>query len=233
MDPMLSLMLFSSPLVQAFCDHPNGLCGQHEPAQVIDQISSVEERLNLLAFGIAADAAQANSERWSALAEVHDHWLFNPSQAAYKTSPQIQEGLQQVGLKVPKHIARVWWQISRGVQGRTKGSWLALFEANQMDALEMQKYLRDSATTFPVLSGPVLSVRWLDLAHREGGVELKNWESLRAPLTNEFREEAKLFGITDEEIHPAFISALQVWKQACQKGKDISCGLTWCPKSPN
>lgn len=224
-------MLFSSPLVQAFCDHPNGLCGQHEPAQVIDQISSVEERLNLLVFGIVVDAAQANSERWSALAKVHDHWLFNPSQAAYKTSPQIQEGLQQVGLKVPKHIARVWWQISRGVQGRANGSWLALFDANQKDALQMQGYLRNSATTFPILSGPVLSVRWLDLVHRAGGVKLKNWESLRAPLTNEFREEAKLFGITDEEVHPAFISVLQVWKQACQKGKDISCGLARCPRT--
>jgi hypothetical protein len=191
----------------------------------------VEQRLSLLAFGIAADTPQVSRERWSALAEVHDHWLFDPSQAAYKTSPQIQEGLQQLHIKVPKHIARVWWQISRGVQGRTKGSWLALFEANQWNALQMQNYLQKSRATFPVLSGPVLSPRWLDLAHRVGGVELEGWESLRVPLTSELRTEARLFGIEGEEAHPVFVSALQAWKQSCQKRKGISCGLTHCPRS--
>lgn len=223
-------MPFSSPLIQTFCDHSDGLCGQHEPALVVGQLSSIEERLSLLAFGVAADAGQSDSARWSGLAKVHDHWLFDPSQAAYKTSPQIQEGLQQLGIKVPKHIARVWWQISRGVQGRAKGSWLALFDANQKDALHMQNYLRDSATTFPVLSGPVLSARWLDLVHRAGGVKLASWESLRAPLTDEFKTEARLFGVIEEEIHPAFISAIQVWKRACQR-KAVPCGLTSCPNT--
>ena len=223
-------MSLSSPLVQAFCDHPDGLCGQHEPALIITQIPSIEERLSLLAFGIAADAGQSDSARWSALAQVHDHWLFNPSQAAYKTSPQIQEGFQQLGIKAPKHLARVWWQISRGVQGRAKGSWLALFDANQKDALHMQNYLRDSATTFPVLSGPVLSARWLDLVHRAGGVKLASWESLRMSLPKEFKAEALIFGVAEDEVHPAFISATQVWKQSCQR-KAIPCGLTSCPNT--
>lgn len=224
-------MTLSSSLVQAFCDHPAGLCGQHEPARIVNQIPAIETRLSLLAFGIVLDAAQANADRWSALAHVHEHWLFDPSQVAYKTSPQIQEGLQSLRLKIPKHIARVWWQISRGVQGRTKGSWLALFESNQKDALQLQNYLHDSQTTFPVLSGPVLSVRWLDLVHRVGGVELAGWESLRVPLTKELETEARFFGVSEKEVHPVFVCALQVWKQACQKGKDIACGLTDCPRN--
>lgn len=223
-------MSLSSPLVQTFCDHSDGLCGQHEPALIVRQISSVEERLNLLAFGIAADAAQTTSEGWSILADIHDHWIFSPAQAAYKTSPQIQEAIQQLGLKVPKHIARVWWQISRGVQGRAKGLWLSLFDANQKDALHMQNYLRDNATTFPVLSGPVLSARWLDLVHRAGSVELTGWESLRVPVTKEFHTEARLFGATEEEVHPVFINAMQAWKRACQR-KAVPCGLTRCPNA--
>lgn len=224
-------MSLSSPLIQAYCDYPDGLCGQREPARVISQIASVEERLSLLAFCVVADAGQSDSDRWSSLATVHDYWLFNPPQAAYKTSPQIQEALQQLQLKVPKHIARVWWQISRGVQGRTKGSWLALLEANQMDALQLQNYLQKSKATFPVLSGPTLSIHWLDLVQRVGGMALTGWESLRVPLTNEYATEARLFEVADGEVHPVVVSALRVWKQACQKGKGVPCGLANCPRS--
>ncbi len=94
----------------------------------------------------------------------------------------------------------------------------------------MQNYLRDSATTFPVLSGPVLSARWLDLVHRAGGVKLASWESLRMSLPKEFKAEALLFGVGEDEVHPAFISATQVWKQSCQR-KAIPCGLTSCPNT--
>lgn len=221
-------MTLSSPLVQAFCDHSSGLCEQKEPAQIINQIPNVEERLRLLAFGIVTDAAQADT--WSALTEAHDHWLFDPSQAAYKTSPQIREGLGQLRFKVPSHIARVWWQICRGVQGRAKGSWLALFEANHKDAAQLLGYLQGSRATFPVLSGPVLSVRWLDLVHRVGAVKLTGWDSLRVALPSELETQARLFGITGNEVHPVFLRALQVWKQVCQKGHGIPCGLTGCPR---
>ncbi len=224
-------MSLTSPLIQAYCDHPDGLCGQREPAEILNQIRSVEERLSILAFGVVADAGQSNFDRWGQFAAVHDHWLFNPSQAAYKTSTQIQDALQQLSLKVPKHIARVWWQISRGVQGRTKGSWPALIEANQKDALQLLTYLQKSKATFPVLSGPTLSVHWLDLVQRVGGVTLTGWESLRVPLTHEYDTEAHLFGITSEEVHPVVISALRVWKQACQKGHGIPCGLAGCPRT--
>lgn len=94
----------------------------------------------------------------------------------------------------------------------------------------MQNYLRDNATTFPVLSGPVLSARWLDLVHRAGSVELTGWESLRVPVTKEFHTEARLFGATEEEVHPVFINAMQAWKRACQR-KAVPCGLTRCPNA--
>ncbi|MBI5965454.1 MAG: hypothetical protein HY863_18410 [Chloroflexi bacterium] len=222
-------MTLSSPLVQAFNDHPSGLCRQREPARVIGNLEDIEQRLNLLAFGVVVDTKHINVERWSALAEAHDHWLFQPSQAAYKTSPQVLAGMQQLHLVAPQYIARVWWQICRGVQGRTKGSWRDLFRGNDDDAQLLQKYLHKNQTTFPVLSGPVISARWLDLVHRVGGVLLKNWETLSVPLPEKQRKAARLFGVVTDEVHPIFSSALNVWENSCQKLPAESCGLAKCP----
>lgn len=229
----MNTMTLSSPLVQTFLHHPKGLCGQHEPASVISRLEDIEQRLNLLAFGVVLDANPIHAERWSALMEAHDHWLFNPSQAAYKTSPQIMEGIQQLHLSAPKHIARVWWQISRGVQGRTKGSWRDLLRGNSDDCQLMQKYLHKNQTTFPVLSGPVISARWLDLVHRLGGVPLKNWETLSVPLPENQRKAARLFGVATDEVHPALSCALHVWGNSCQKLPAESCGLAECPQGPD
>ncbi len=222
-------MTLSSPLVQAFSDHPLGLCGQREPARVISHLKDIEQRLNLLTFGVVVDTKHINAERWSALAEAHDHWLFQASQSAYKTSPQVLEGIQQLHIAAPRYIARVWWQICRGVQGRTKGSWRDLLRGNDDDAQLLQKYLRENQTTFPVLSGPVISARWLDLIHRVGGVPLKNWETLSVPLAKNQRKTAQLFGVATDEVHPVFSSALNVWKSSCQKLPAGPCGLAECP----
>lgn len=224
-------MSLSSPLVQAFNDHPLGLCGQREPALVIGQLEEVEQRLNLLAFGVVVDTKPISSERWSALAEVHHHWLFQPSHVAYKTSPQVLAGMQQLHLGAPQYIARVWWQICRGVQGRTKGSWRDLLIGNDDNAQLMQKYLHKNQTTFPVLSGPVISARWLNLVQRVCGVPLKKWETLRVPLPEKQRKTARLFGVTTDEVHPMFYSALNVWGSSCQKLPAGSCGLVECPHS--
>ncbi len=222
-------MILSSPLVQAFRDHPLGLCGQREPARMIRRLEDIEQRLNLLAFGVVMDAKPINAERWSALMGAHDHWLFAPSQAAYKTSPQILEAMQQIRLGAPRHIARVWWQISRGVQGRTKGSWRDLLRGNDDDSHLLQKYLHKNQTTFPVLSGPVISARWLDLVHRVGGVPLKNWETLIVPLPKNQGKTARLFDVAMNDVHPFVASALNVWESSCRGLPAESCGLTDCP----
>lgn len=222
-------MTLSSPLIQAFSNHPSGLCGQREPARVISHLEDIEQRLNLLAFGAVMDTKPLSAERWSALVEGHDHWLFQPSQSAYKSSHQVLAGIQQLRLATPQYIGRVWWQICRGVQGRTKGSWRDLFRGNDDDAQMVQKYLRNNQTTFPVLSGPVISARWLDLVHRVGGVPLKSWETLSVPLSKKQGKTARLFGVVADEVHPLFFSALNVWMGSCHKLPAGHCGLAECP----
>jgi hypothetical protein len=191
-------------------------------------VDDIDKRLGILAFGIVADPNPLSRERWEQLVQIQDLWIFDASQTSKMSSQQVQTALQQARVRVPKYIARVWWQISRGVQGRVKGSWRELLRVNQDDAQTLQTYLAQSPTTFPVLSGPVLSSRWLDLVQRMGGVPLRGWESLRVPLPDELEGEARLFGVTNA-VHPAFASALRVWKQACQKGQRVPCGLTDCP----
>ena len=113
-------MALSSPLVQAFSGHPLGLCGRHEAARSASSIDDIEQRLNVLAFGVVVDANFLSLERWSALAAIHNHWLMAPSQVAVQSSSQVWTGMQKMGVPGPQHIARVWWQICRGVQGRYK-----------------------------------------------------------------------------------------------------------------
>jgi hypothetical protein len=226
----MDTMTFSSSLVQSFLQHPLGLCGRHEPAQIVGKIKDIERRLSILTLGVVLDPNHLSQDRWSALADVHDHWLFIPSQAAHKTSPQILEGMQQLRLGAPQHLARVWWQICRGVQGRTKGSWRELLKLNEDNAQTLLGYLGNSKTTFPVLSGPVISVRWLDLIQRIGGVELQGWETLRVPLPGDQKKPAHLFGVDADDVHPAFASALKVWEGACQKLPGAACGLADCPR---
>ena len=145
-------------------------------------IDGIEQRLNVLALGVILDTNFLSAERWSALKANSEHWLFDPSKVAYQSSPQVWAAMQELKISGPQHIARVWWQICRGVQGRFKGSWRDLIEANADNALTLQAYLQDNHTTFPVLAGPVISARWLDLVHRMGGVALQDWETLVVKL---------------------------------------------------
>lgn len=223
-------MALSSPLVQAFSDHPLGLCGRHEAARSASSIDDIEQRLNVLAFGVVADANFLSLERWSALAAIHDHWLLVPSQVAVQSSSQVLTGLQEMGIPGPQYIARVWWQICRGVQGRYKGSWRDLIKANDDNALSLQSYLQKNQTTFPVLAGPVISARWLDLVHRIGGVTLQGWETLTVKLPSHQSKTARLFGIGTDEVHPLLSSALHAWPASCRKLSGESCGLDDCPE---
>lgn len=222
-------MTLSSPVVQAFSDHPSGLCGQHDPARAVETVTVLEQRISILTFGAVADTKHLNRERWSALATLHDHWLFNPAQAAYKSSQEILTAMQQQRIAAPQYIARVWWQICRGVQGRFKGSWRDLLKASADNARNLQGYLQQSQTTFPVLSGPVISARWLDLVHRIGGISLQGWEALRVTLPPEQLKTANMFGITTAEVHPLVSSALEAWSMACRSLSAESCGLADCP----
>jgi hypothetical protein len=131
-------MTLSSPLVRAFKDHPLGLCGQHDPAKSVSSVEALEQRLSILTFGVELDAKHLSQERWSALIAIHDHWLLNPSQVAYRTSAEVLTSMQETHVSGPPYIARVWWQICRGVQGRFKGSWRDLLQANDDNAHTLQ-----------------------------------------------------------------------------------------------
>lgn len=223
-------MILSSPLVQAFNNHPLGLCGRHEAARSVSSIDDVEQRLSVLTFGVVVDTNFLSLERWSALIAIHDHWLLDPSQVAYRSSPQVWTVMQEVGISGPRHIARVWWQICQGVQGRYKGSWRDLFKANDENAQTLQSYLPENRTTFPVLAGPVISARWLDLVHRIGGVTLQGWDALTVKLPSHQRMTARLFGIVVDEVHPLLSSALNAWPASCRKLSEEACGLAGCPE---
>jgi hypothetical protein len=227
------MSLLSSPLIQAFQEHPLGLCGIHDPAKIAGSIEAIEQRLSALILGVVLDTKHLNQERWSALMAIHDHWLLEPSQVAYRSSSEVSDGLHEMHISGPSHIARVWWQVCRGVQGRFKGSWRDLLKANDDNAQEVQSYLQNSKTSFPVLSGPVISVRWLDLVHRVGGVELKGWETLTVMLPQDQKKTARLFGILADEVHPLVSSALNAWPDSCQKLHEEFCGLASCPQRCN
>ncbi|MGB8983119.1 MAG: hypothetical protein WCC12_14685, partial [Anaerolineales bacterium] len=169
-------------------------------------------------------------ERWSTLTALHGGWLVDPSQVAYRTSQQVLDGMREAHISGPAHIARVWWQLCRGVQGRFKGSWRDLLKANNDNAHTLRGYLAKNKATFPVLAGPVISARWLDLIQRIGGVTLTGWEALTVPVPSGQRKSARLFGITGDVVHPLIANALTVWETSCRELSAESCGLVGCPK---
>ena len=226
-------MVASSGLAQTYNAHPLGLCGQHEPARIVGEVEDVERRLAILTLGVVLDINPLSQERWAGLLALAGLWLCDPSYVAYQSSQQVLAAMQDFHLRFPQHIPRVWWQICRGVQGRFKGSWKDLLEESHCDASAMQAYLRKSKTTFPVLAGPVISARWLDLVHRIGGVQLDGWENLSVPLSGQQEKTARLFGIEENVVHPLLFSALWVWPAACKKLPDGSCGLGECPGKKN
>jgi hypothetical protein len=222
-------MTLSSPLVQAFHEHPRGLCGQHEPARVVSTVEDLEKRLTILALGVVLDINTLSRERWSRLASLAGHWLLNPSHVAYQSSQEVGVTMQEMRILGGQHIPRVWWQICRGMQGRFKGSWRKLLDANEDSAQKLQSYLQQNRTTFPVLAGPVISARWLDLTHRIGGSSLHGWENLLIPLSKKQVKTAGLFGIRENVVHPLLFNALLVWTAACKKLPEEYCGLGVCP----
>jgi hypothetical protein len=222
-------MDLSSQLIEAFREHPLGLCGQHDPALAASSVENLEQRLGILALGSVLDINPLPKERLEKLVKLENHWLLDPGQVAYQSSQQVGNAMQQAQILGPGHIPRVWWQISRGVQGRFNGSWRQLIRASQDNAQELGNYLQKSRATFPVLAGPVISVRWLDLVHRIGGVTLEGWEELRVPLPTKLKKTAKAFDL-GEEVHPLLFSALHLWAAACQQLPEESCGFKNCPK---
>ncbi len=221
-------MLKSIPLYHAFFDDPKGLCGRRDDAIIIEKIASLETRLHLITLASVLDSAP-NPERWLELSRLQAHWLLDSSQVAYKQSKEIAQALQKEQIRAPQHLARVWWQISRGIKGRFGGSIRAFLKENDDDVLRLQQYFKSSRTTFPALSAETTSARWMDLVHRHGSVELKNWESLRIPLTDKEQESAKLFGLDDKQLHPSLALALHMWTFACHRLDGESCALTFCP----
>lgn len=222
-------MSLSSQLVQAFSEHPLGLCGQHDPAWVVTSVEELEQRLSMLTLGSVLDINPLTLERWTRLVTLAGHWLLDPSEVAYQSSQQVQAAMDKMKLLGPRHIPRVWWQISRGIQGRFKGSWREMISASADNAQELGGYLRQNRTTFPVLAGPVVSVRWLDLVHRIGGVALQGWETLLMQVPSGLKKSTRNFGIADE-VHPLLFNALHVWAAACQELPEGSCGFSNCPK---
>ena len=223
-------MDLSQQLVQAFSAHPLGLCGQVDPARDVGEVEDLGRRLGILALGSVLDINPLPRERWAGLARLETHWLLDSGQVAYRSSREVEEAMEQNGLLGPRHIARVWWQISRGLQGRFQGSWSGLIEANQASARELRDYLRGNRSTFPVLAGPVVSARWLDLVHRIGDFKLKDWDHLRLPITKRQKKFARLVGIGGDEVHPVTSAALHLWSTACQKFPSGGCGFQDCPR---
>lgn len=204
-------MKHSSPLLNAIITESLGPDGEREPARIASGVEQLEVRLHLLTLGVILDVFP-NADRWSKLAAMSQNWLFDSSAVAYKKSPEVLATMQKGGIGSPKHNARVWWQVCRGIQGRFKGSLRDFLRASDDDAPAIQEYLNQSKATFPVLSGPVISARWLDLIHRIGGIPLTHWDRLKVPLSPELKSKAEMAGIKDDQVHPQVAAALRWFK---------------------
>ena len=133
-------------------------------------------------------------------------------------------------LSGPAHVARVWWQLCRATQGRFHGNWGDLFAACEFRAQRVREYLLKSKTTFPVLAGPVISARWLDLVHRRGKISLLDWENIRIEIPSNLKTPAQQFEISENTVHPFLFSALNTWVSSCKQMSEKECGLAGCPR---
>jgi hypothetical protein len=104
-----------------------------------------------------------------------------------------------------------------------------MLDANQNDAGRLYDYLQDSKTTFPVLSGPAISIRWLDIVSRYGGEPLANWETLEIPFTDGLKKKAGFADQSMEMIHPAAAAAIEHWSASCEGTDPSGCGWKECP----
>jgi hypothetical protein len=145
-------MTLSSTLVQAFKDHPLGLCGQHDPAKSVSSVESFEQRLSILTFGVVLDAKHLSQERWFALTAIHDHWLLDPSQVAYQSSAQVLVAMR-------KHLRISTLPVSggrfAGAQAAIKAHG-AIVRANN-DNVHTLRAISRTTDYFPGLAGPVIS----------------------------------------------------------------------------
>lgn len=220
-------------LLEALYGSPYGLCGQHDPVACVSEIEDVETRLRVLTLGsVLVGTGAGKFETWERLTPLAAHWLLDPSAVAYKPSPEVSAALKETEVGGPGHAGRAWWQLCRGFQGRFKGSVRQMLRTCGDDAIEAQVYLTESPTTFPVLSGPVVSAAWLDRVHRVGQVALDRWEMLLVELADGDRAAAAQFGTEMPVAHPQVRWALRVWRSACEQSPAKACGLAACPRRP-
>ncbi|MCB2178876.1 hypothetical protein KQH61_05630 [bacterium] len=215
--------------LEAYTSHSLGFCGFTEPAALIGQIESQEARIRVLAFGAVLDLF-LQGKQWQNLERIAESPLLEPSWVAYQDSKEIAEQMRQMKLGGPQYNARVWWQICRGVQGRFQGSFSDLLAANEGDVRKIQAYLRKSKTTFPVISGDVVSGQWLDWCARIGGVDLYAWEDLRVKLPASLLPAAEKIGADQPMVHPQVYGALLAWEKHCAGLGEDFCGFAGCWK---
>ena len=205
------------------------LCGHEDPVQQVCDVKSIETRLRILTLGVLYDTFPGTTP-WNTLISIGDTPLLDPTHIAYSHSKEVGAMLKQAELGKPAHYGRVWWQICRGIQGRFKGRFTALLAAQDHHALSIQAYLTESSTTFPVLSGPSTSARWLDLIHRVAGIELQGWHALKVDLPEGLGKAARAFDHEQTNAHPVVWYALRAWVTYCQAHPD--CALATCPRHP-
>lgn len=215
--------------LDAFTTPPLGFCGFAESAALVSGVKDQERRLRILAFGAVLDIFLQGNQ-WETLVEIQDSPLLDPAWVAYQDSKDLAQLMRQMKVGGPQYNARVWWQICRGVQGRFRGSFVDLLAANEDDVTQIQAYLKKSKTTFPVISGEVVSAQWLDWSARIGGVDLHGWEMLRVKLPVSLLSAAEKVGEDQPLVHPQVYGALLAWEKHCAGlGKDF-CGLAECWK---
>lgn len=215
--------------LDTFTSHSLGFCGFREPAALVGQIPGSERRILVLAFGAILDIFLQGSQ-WETLVGIQDSPLLDPAWVAYRESKEIAQLMRQMKVGGPQYNARVWWQICRGVQGRFNGSFSDLLAANEWDSAAVQAYLKRSKTTFPVISGKVVSAQWLDWCSRIGGAALAGWEDLRVKLPASLIPAAEKIGVDHPLVHPQMYGALLAWEKHCNGLGEDFCGLAECWK---
>lgn len=221
--------MLSSSFVQTYLNSPDGFCGKIDPFKPLRDVSDIETRLHMLSMASILGAFNS-PPKIETMLKRSDHWLFKSSEVAYKQSKEVGFELTQLHLGGAKQDGRVWWSVCRGIQGRYKGSIAGLLEANHYDTEQLYSYFQENKATFPVLSGPVISVRWLDLVSRFGGKPLTNWESLEVPFNENLKNQAGFINQNLEKIHPAAAAALELWHSGCHGADSAACGWEECPK---
>ncbi|MDP5274227.1 hypothetical protein [Chengkuizengella axinellae] len=206
--------------------HTDGLLGgKLMPEDVLIDVVSKEDLLDVLTLGMALNYQRNSYKLWESVVQAYQDndtkWIFNLGAVAESNLDDLRESLllHRVGLQPNRH-PEIWQRVAQGIaKSSPNQNVLGLIKAVDFDIALLKEIMQNiRKPEFPYLSGPKIFNYWLYVLESYAGVRWKSRNLITiAPDTHILKATVKL-GLCSSEVLEGTVenrqSVANAWEKA-------------------